>query len=272
MERIDLDIDWQEKVDTDYCVTELLRYVDDPFNKMERAISVNARQYANPESPYFMKSPEEIVKIWTDKQLRSQEIGKALDAYTGLVEEPDRMRDHYDTTWESWNDLYNNDETIMTICNGWKTFWEGLEKLGYKMVKREQHFHKEWNGKSVRGRTDMILYYPPKDALLLIDWKTSEVMNVARKRRFGLHGPDWCSGLAQEKLTHYGLQVNTYRTMLQDCCNKPYTIHEAVIQIARDGKANVYREPVLYNRHQMDELIEWCINENIKDPDRFKDA
>ena len=50
--------------------------------------------------------------MWTNKQLRSQEIGKALDAYTGLVEEPDRMRDHYDMTWESWNDLYKNDETI----------------------------------------------------------------------------------------------------------------------------------------------------------------
>ena len=269
MEKVNLDINWQERTDeSEYSVTQLLRYVDDPFNKKERSKAVSDRHFNDPTSEYYKMTPEQIEKKWADNQLMSQRIGHALDDYTGLVIEPERM--HEDgMTMSSWEQEYGDIDGIIKLVHGWESYWDILQTLGYQFVKREQHFHYTWEGKVVRGRADMILYYPDRDTVVIVDWKTSKNIVVDRKKHFGLHGPAWVNGLAQEKLTHYGLQTNAYRRMLIPLCERPYNITTAIIQVGRDGTVHPYRNPIPYIEKDMDELMSWCINEMTIDPHRF---
>lgn len=274
MDVIDLGIDWQEKEETEFCVTEILRYTEDPFNKKQAANNIFLNKFIDPTSQYYQMTPEQIIEQWDKKRLRSQEVGHALDDFTGIITEPARMKDHQDITMESWLSIYKNDEEITRIAKAWYGYWKKLEERGFKMVRREQHFHKDYAGHSVRGRSDMILYYKPTNTITIIDWKTSEDITCERKKHFGLHGPKWCAGLAQEKLTHYGLQVNTYHHMLEDLIpkDKQYNISECIIQITRNGQVNYYKNPIPYVRGDMQELIEWCVNERVKNPDLYADC
>ena len=266
MKKIELNIGWQERCDTDFYVTELLNYTEKPFDKISVAQRTHDKYYDDQTSKYYHMSVDDILAAWEEKAVRSQIIGHALDDFTGVIVEPVRMRDHYNITMQSWLDKYSNDTVIMAIANGWKNYWQRLSDLGYYFVCREQPLSRQCGDHTIRGRADMIVYYPPKNTVLIIDWKTVEKMDNGTSFSVPMLGPDWVKRYPQCKLNHYGLQVNTYHSMVEDICNDEYNITSAIVHIEHNGNVNTYQHPVKYDREQMDELLSWCIKRKIEEP------
>lgn len=272
MELVDLDVNWQETCKVDYGVTGILRHTTKVFVKEKVAQEMVDKCFWNPLSKYYQMSYDDIINSWEINRERTQNIGHALDDYIGVILEPERMKDHHDLTYDQWVEKYKDDTEIMTVVNGWAKYWKHLEDIGYKMVKREQPFIREYHGKTLKGRADMILYYPPKDTILIIDWKSTADVTPSKKPAVRyMSGPEWVTKYPEEKLFSYGLQVNTYKHMLIPLCNRPYNINTAIIQIDRAGEAHAYPSPVPYDSKNMDELINWCVAQQIEHPDKYED-
>ena len=261
MERINLDISWQPWRRTDHYVTKILKYIEEPFDKEAKAKDMFEKYYDDLSSKYYHMTAQEIQDMWEAAVTRAQIIGHALDDYIGLRVEPESML----MTMDEWMLSYGDDETIMKIVKGWEAYWTRLENLGYKFVCRERYLHRVSDGISVRGRFDMVVYYPPLDCVVIIDWKTSDAI-TSEKKYYGLKGPVWVQMLPKEKLTMYGLQTNAYRWMLTPLCNHPYKVVTLVVQIDKEGEAHAYKNAVKYDDASMERLLQWCILENEKNP------
>ena len=272
MEKIDLGIAWQgwpEKYE--FSVTQMLHYLNDKFEKEKQAQALFEKQYNLEGAKYFGMRPEDIIKKWDDTRDRAIDLGHALDSWVGAVVEPEKTK--WSCNKEMWKERFGQDEEMVRIAKSWKKYWDGLEELGYKLVAREQHMHKDYNGHCVSGKPDIILYYPPSNTILIIDWKTTDKLVSATKRLNPMYGPDWAKAMTQEKLTHSGLQCCVYRDMLEDLLpkDKVYNIETAIVNIKKDGSSNTYPHPVDYDKDRINELVCWCINKHFEDPDWEKD-
>ena len=247
----------------------MLHYLNDKFEKEKQAQAMFEKYYDLEGSKYYQMTKEDIIAKWDATTERSIDLGHALDDFTGLTIEPENMK----IDREMWKRKYGDDEEIMNIVRAWYRYWKGLEELGWKLVTREQHLHKLYNGHTVSGKADIILYYPPSNTIAIIDWKTTDKLVSATKRLNPIHGPEWTMGMTQEKLTHAGMQASVYRDMVEDLIpsDKVYNIVTAIVNVKKDGSVSTYKDPVQYNKKNINDLMLWCIEQQMKDPDWEKD-
>jgi hypothetical protein len=272
VERIDLGIKWQRyPLCYEYSVTQILHYLNDEFDKEAQAKAMEEKYYDVEGSKYYKMPAQAIIRSWDLKRDRAIDLGHSLDDWAEAIIDPGD--EEHGMTRERWQSRHGGEADKMNIVRAWTKYWHDLENLGYKLVAREQHMHKYYAGHVVSGKADIILYYPPSNTIVIIDWKTTDKLVSSVKRTCLIHGPEWTKGLPQEKLTHSAIQCNVYRDMLEDILpDEPhYNISTAIVNVKKDGSVMTYHEPLIYDKNQTNELMEWGVSMKIAHPEWERD-
>lgn len=272
MERVDLGIEWQSfPTPYEYSVTQILHYLNDEFDKEKQAEAMALKYYDAEGSKYYKMDAATIIRAWDMKRDRAIDLGHCLDDWAEAIIDPGD--EEHGMTRERWKVRHGNDKEKMNIIRSWTKYWHQLEDIGYKLVAREQHLHKYYGGHAVSGKPDIILYYPPTNEIVIIDWKTTNKLVSEVKREHLIHGPEWTRGLTQEKLTHSGIQCHVYKDMLEDILPEghDFKVSDAIVNIRKTGQIITYQNPVPYDKEKINELMDWGVRQKIEHPEWERD-
>ena len=248
-------------------ITTIIDMLVEPFNQREVAEKTFNKHFNNPESQYFNKTVDQIIEMWAAKGAESRHYGSLNDTYIGIVfEGTETDYELYDLD----NDV-DNDARLKLQVESFNQFIHDYQNR-YKYIAREQTVFYRLGDHYVKGRFDALLFDTVKNKYLIVDWKTSGVIETVVER--------WTKkmlGAAKEfyslNWNSYTMQVYFYKTALIESGYLPEgtTYDDIDVCIVNfpgkqfsDGKLYRCYEPAFeYNKDTMDKIFNFGIKKNM---------
>ncbi len=156
-------------------------------------------QNLTPTNPLFGMPPKEVVKVWEDKKNNAAFLGTQLHLdIENFFENGTQVNDKREFAF--FIDLYNSQ---LSKLKPYRTEWRIFDDLIY-----------------VAGTADM-LFKKDDGTYVIYDWKRSEKISKIGFRN--KTGNGICATLQDCNYTHYCLQLNIYKKILEDHYAKPVT-------------------------------------------------
>ncbi len=162
-------------------ISAVLDSMEHPFDKEGVAEKTYDRHYNNPNSPYFHKSVNEIIRMWESKGADSRRYGSMLDDYIGAV----LTGTENDIKLFKLNNSYDYDERLRGLCTSFDHFYNLMMKSGDMVfIDREKTVYYKIEVVNpldtdqtieyyVKGRFDALFYNKRTHKWIIIDWKSS---------------------------------------------------------------------------------------------------
>lgn len=219
-------------------ITSVTTLIHKHFPKFDSDKIINrmmsGRNWKN--SKYFGKTKDEIKDEWSNNGKNASKLGtsmhNAIEYYLNntLVEEPDTIEFHMFKTF--WHDFNEANPTLRLYRTEWVIYDEEV---------------------SIAGSVDCIMAND-NDDLILIDWKRSKEIKMKNNYEKGF-GPflnmDHCN------FSHYSLQLNLYRQILERKYNKNIILMILVVLHPNNESYKCYN----VNRIELDGLWNVLTNE-----------
>ena len=185
-------------------VSEMISMISHSFDR-DRVVELTYnKHFNNPDSQYYQKSKDEIVKMWEDKAEASRNYGKMLDDYIGS-----RLN----------NDMFiseNMNDRLQGLMKSFDDFYEVMMKSGdMEFICREKTLYtkfKFYNDNNeeieyyIKGRFDALFKNNRIGKYVLIDWKSSGSIDKIQNR--------WTKNLLSPMDKFPELNWYTYTTQL----------------------------------------------------------
>lgn len=197
-------------------VSKCLTYVKPEFDQQAKAESCSQKGFNDPNSQYYQKTPDDIIKMWTDKSDTSKHYGSLLDDYIGMI------LNKLDKELAIWklDHGFDYDDRLQNICKGFDQFYTLLSSnTDYQYVTRELSMYilSQDTQNPIVGRFDCLFYSQSLNKFMIVDWKTTE--KIPSSSSFGkMLGP--CFKLDDCKHNEYTIQTHFYKKAL----NETYSI------------------------------------------------
>lgn len=247
-------------------ITTILSMLVEPFNQQEVAEKTYNKHFNNPNSQYYQKTVSDIIGMWSAKGQESLRYGRLNDEYIGIVLEGTET--DYEI-YELDNDV-EGDERLKTQIDAFNEFIND-NKDRYSYITREKTVYYRIGDQYVKGRFDALLYDNLLNKYVVVDWKTSGVVETERTQ--------WTSkmlGAAKEfdalNWNSYTMQVYFYKTALIESgyLLPGTTVNDIDIVIVNfpgkkfpDGKLyRMYNEAFEYNKETIDKILTFGIKKN----------
>lgn len=231
-----------------YSVSKIEEALAQPFDKEGVAFKTFSKHFNNPESLYYQKSVEEILKMWSDKAELGKANGRALDNFVGLILESHSTKEVLAKYKSSLNDA------AFRKCNVFEKFYHDNIENKLNFLTREKILYDETTG--VVGRFDAL--FMSGDRLLLVDWKNTENItteNGYEKLKGPLYKYDSCD------LNKYTIQLYLYVYVLRKVYKLTnIKIIPLIVQIGQEDY-KIYLPNIPYSDKLVEDIIEFAITE-----------
>lgn len=224
-------------------LSQAVGLLSEPFDGPACVEANYAKWQANPESKYYGKTKEQILRMWDDKAEESRGYGKKLDSFIGESLTGD------ETSRELWaldNDR-EADARLDGICRSFEDFMHDmLEKEYMEFVCREKDVYLPLDGVTVKGRLDALFRNTRTGRWIVIDWKSSDHIDKVPGRFTGrLLGP--ASQLYDLDNVRYTIQTHFYKMALLRSYLPEGTKPEDVATLVVDLGGHAYDGGVMYD-------------------------
>ena len=116
-------------------ITDVLNSMERPFDQEGVAQKTYNKNFNNPESQYYQKTVEEIIKMWQAKGAESCHYGSMLDDYIGSI----LTGNENDVRLFKLNNAYDYDARLHGLCDSFDTFYKLMSRSGdMEFVDRER--------------------------------------------------------------------------------------------------------------------------------------
>ena len=254
-------------------ISQVLDSIEIPFDSERVAKSTYNNHHDNPESQYYQKTVDEIIKMWNDKGATACKYGSLLDDYIGSILENETFFTE------------KMDDRLYGLKQSFDNFYELMMKSGdVEYIAREQtlYYPIEINGEKwlVKGRFDALFYNKRINKYIIIDWKSSgSVDRVKTKWTKNFEGP--MNKYPALNWYRYTNQLHFYKLALlnkylPDC--KPDDIVVMIVNlpghIIEESNTNymVYKNAIDYDETLMNELFKYAINKKITEEKELNKA
>ena len=217
--------------------TTLIHKYFDNFDPVKMSVMCSKNSKS---TKYYGRDPEEIQKEWAKTGTDASASGTLMHANI---------------------EKYYNGEEHETESDEWKLFWEfhktiieGSELTSYRT--EWEIFHEKYK---IAGSIDM-LYQKPNGALVIYDWKRSKEIKRSAFRSTDV-GKEPLSSMPNCNFSHYSLQLNIYKYILEDVYNQKIDDMYLVILHPNQASYMRLRVPDLQNDVQL--LLQHFIGEYI---------
>lgn len=180
MEKINFSNDWVDKSIPIISITEILNFLEHPFDSHLVAEKTFEKHYNNPESEYYHMTVEQIIEKWSNKGSESCRYGSMLDDYIGII----LTGTDNDMKLYKLDNAYDYDERLKGLCDSFDNFYALMMKSGdVEFIDRERTVYLKTtitNSQTstqedyyVKGRFDALFYNKRTNKYIIIDWKSS---------------------------------------------------------------------------------------------------
>lgn len=178
-------------------ITDVLNYLEHPFDKEGVARKTFEKHFNNPQSIYYQKTVEQIIDMWSATGAESCRYGSLLDDYIGIR----LTKSDVDLRLFKLDNAYDNDERLQRLCESFESFYKLLTKSGdmvfvsrertlYLKVNVQHPVTNEYISYYVKGRFDALFYNKRTNKWVIIDWKSSGSVDKVPTRYTGkFYGP-----------------------------------------------------------------------------------
>lgn len=236
-------------------VSSIIHNISNEFDKELQSQRCFEKYYNDPNSKYYNKTKDDILKLWEEKSTIGKTNGSLLDKFIDFYTKQ-LYSDNFDE-----NNIYNfldaeeYHQSIYNKCLNFKLFYENyIIKNNINFIGNEIWMIDDIN--NVIGRLDALFMY--KDELLVIDWKQNETISIDNKFQH-LLGPlnmyDDCD------LNKYTIQVYLYKFILSNIYKFNNIIVTRIIQLLDNGtKYKIFKPIIPYSDNLVIDIINYSKN------------
>lgn len=282
MERIKIpfnDINKNFDIKNSLSVSKLISYIKEPFDKEKVAYNVYKKNFKNQYSKYYNKSVDEILSLWDAKSEQAKSLGSSLDLfikaytkdiYNNIEYFKSLNSEEYKNNFKKvFINLYNSclcKERFKNVVEGFIYFYNNLisnrENIiiddGLELITEEQQLFYQYNNYLINGRLDALFYSKISKKYILIDYKTTENIDIFNSFDKYLKGPCW--QLYDCNLNEYTLQLHLYKLALQKTYNIKNEIDCYICQCGTSNKQKytIWRDNFAYSEDLLNLTIEYA--------------
>ena len=201
------------------------------------------------KNPKFVKN-KKYTHLLHDSPSHEEIVEKLIQSW----EENGQIQSSLGTKVHEFIENYYNEveQTVPEECAKELSFFDEFKVL--MQTKNMQPYRTEWRiydeETRVCGTIDMIYYNPVTQTYHMVDWKRSKKISSYGFRRYG-HGP--CSSLQDCNLSHYTLQLNIYKYIIE----KHYgiAIYDMALAVFHPNQSTYQYIPLLDVQHIVQNIM-----------------
>lgn len=242
-------------------VTGCTGYIKKEFEKEKIAAKKSQKEFNNPESEYYQMTAEQIISKWEEKGRVSCKYGTLLDEYIELKLN-NKLTDI--DLWKLDNN-YDYDDRLQSNCIAFDNFLTNIQsKTDYEYVTREEKMYviskDEYN--VLNGRFDCLFYSKSLNKYVIIDWKSTAVIETQNNFKEKLLGPlfnyDACNA------NEYTIQLQMYKKALVETygITNADNIDIFICQL-HDKNYKLYKQNIEYNSDLLDKVINFACKKHV---------